>query len=152
MKRIFFLVFLSFLLPILISACVKSQKSLRQQEALEIAWAALKPSTVSKNRDYWEIHEARMVYGKDVVADFSAVQHTSCAGPMLPENKPIKISTEYWYIKVVPHPEVVRKEKGTDSTEKVTIVPEPAIQEAYFLIDPFNGGIVARRLVCKTNQ
>lgn len=143
---------LSFMFPILMSACVQTGKSLGQQEALEIAWSALKPNTISKNRDYWEIHEARIVHGKDVVGDFSAVQHVNCAGPMLPENKPIKISTEYWYIKVVPHPEVVRKDKGTDSAEKVTIVPEPAIQEAYFLIDLFNGGIVARRLVCRTNQ
>lgn len=152
MKRTYFLILLTFLSPILMAACIQGGRSLRQQEALEIAWAALKPNTLSQNRDYWEIHEARIVYGKDVVTDFSAIQRMNCPGPMLPENKPIKISTEYWYIKVVPHPEVVRNEEETGSNKKITIVPEPNIQEAYFLIDVYNGGIVARRLVCKPSQ
>jgi hypothetical protein len=152
MKKIFLLTILFTIFTSVFTGCIQNGKSLGQQEALEIAWDTLKPNTISRNRDYWEIHEARKVYGKDVVAEFSSVQKMTCPGPLLPENKPIKISTEYWYIKVVPHPEVMRKVEGTDSGEKVAIVPEPTIEEAAFLIDIYGGEVIARRLLCIASQ
>lgn len=149
MKKYWMLsVFIVLILFLLISACAQNGRSLGQQEALEIAWKTLKPNTESQNRDYWEIHDARKVYGKDVVKEFAGVMQNNCPGPMIPENKPIKISSEYWYIKVLPHPQIMRKLEGTDSAERIAIVPEPRIKEAAFLIDLFGGEVIARRLIC----
>jgi hypothetical protein len=132
-----------------LSACFERAESLRQQEALEIAWDTLDPNTESHNRDDWEIHEARKVYGKDVVTEFASMRFNNCPGPGLPENFPIKISSEYWYIKVVPHPEALRRDNSTSSAELVPVVPEPNINEAAFLIDMYGGQVIARRISCR---
>ena len=136
------------LLSSLLAACVERSADLGQQEALKIAWTDLEPHTATHDRDVWEIHAANKVYGKDVVNEFSSVRKMACPGPGLPENSPIKISSEYWYIKVVPHPEVFRKEEGTSSPAMVRLIPEPHIAEAAFLIDLYGGDVIARRLVC----
>jgi hypothetical protein len=136
------------LISSLLAACMERSADLGQQEALRIAWTALDPHTDSHDRDVWEIHAATKVYGKDVVNEFSSVRKMACPGPSMPENSPIKISSEYWYIKVVPHPEIFRKEKGTSSPEMVRLIPEPHIAEAAFLIDLYGGDVIARRLVC----
>lgn len=140
-------VILSLIVPI--AGCIDQGQSLHQQEALEIAWDTLKPNTESGNRDDWEIHDARKVYGKDIVNDFADMRFKNCPGPEVPENLPIKVSSEYWYIRVLPHPEVLRRDKSTSSAELVPVVPEPKINEAAFLIDPYSGKVIARRLVCK---
>ena len=138
---------LIFLFPALTS-CIENQHSINQQEALEIVWQTLDPNTLSHNREDWEIHAADRVYGKDVVAEFAAVQRMNCPGPSIPENQPIKITAEYWYIRVLPHPEALRPQAGSASADLVPVIPEPNINEAAFLIDLYNGDVIARRIVC----
>ncbi len=137
------------ILPIfsMLAACAQPAELLKQQEALEIAWDTLDPNTESHNRDDWEIHQALKVYGKDIVNEFSNGRSRGCPGPELPENLPIKISTEYWYILVVPHPEALRR--TSEAAELVPVIPEPRIAEAAFLIDQYDGKVVARRIVCQ---
>jgi len=134
-----------------LAGCIENEKSINQQEALEFVWQALDPNTMSHNREDWEIHAADRVYGKDVVSEFAAIHRVNCPGPSIPENKPIKITAEYWYIKVVPHPEALRRQQGTSSPELVPVVPEPNIEEAVFLIDLFNGDVIARKILCPQN-
>ncbi len=129
--------------------CVERNQNLGQQEALEIAWDTLNPNTKSHNRDDWEIHEARVIYGQDVVNEFMDMRFSNCPGPAVSENLPIKGSSQYWYIKVLPHPEALRRDKSTNSAELVTVVPEPKINEASFLVDIYSGQVIARHLVCK---
>jgi len=138
---------LTSLLPALAS-CIEDQHAISQQEALEITWRNLDPNTISHNREDWEIHAADRMYGKDVVAEFAAVQRMNCPGPSIPENQPIKITAEYWYIKVLPHPEALRPQAGSASADLVPVIPEPHINEAVFLIDIYNGEVIARRIVC----
>ncbi len=140
-------VLLTVLLPILAS-CIENPKNISQQEALEIVWQTLEPNTISHNREDWEIHIADRVYGKDVVSEFAAIHRMNCPGPSIPENKPIKITAKYWYIKVLPHPEALRPQKGTSSPDLVPVVPEPNINEAVFLIDMYSGEVIARKIIC----
>lgn len=139
--------FTFFTLSVILTACGMPSETIKQQEALEIAWEMLDPNTESHNRDDWEIHQALKIYGKDVVNEFSNGRSSGCPGPALPENLPIKISAEYWYILVVPHPEVYRR--TSEGAEPVPVVPEPRIVQASFLIDQYDGKVVARRITCK---
>ncbi len=149
MKKTLNLTVLMMILSILISACTDHARMLGQQDALEIAWKTLDPNTVAHNRDDWEIRNAEKVYGKDVVKEFASTRNINCPGPEIPENMPIKITSEYWYIKVLPHPQALRPLNGSDSTVLITVVPEPNIKEATFLIDVYDGNVVARNLICQ---
>jgi hypothetical protein len=149
MKKTLNLLALIIIATCLLPACNKNNHTLGQQDALEIAWKTLDPNTISHNREDWEIHKAQKVYGKDVVNEFASARFVNCPGPEIPENMPIKITSEYWYVKVVPHPEALRAQKGTNSAELVPVVPEPNIKEATFLIDAYDGNVIARKLVCQ---
>jgi hypothetical protein len=141
--------FLIIALFLFITGCIERDQDLGQQEALEIAWDTLDPNTQAHNRDDWEIHKAQITFGQDVVAEFMDMRYSNCPGPAVPENMPIKASSKYWYIKVVPHPEALRRDESTDSAELVPVIPEPKITEASFLIDIYSGQVIARHLVCK---
>ena len=132
-----------------LTACQPRSANLGQQEALNIAWKNLEPNTSSHNRDYWEIHDARKVYGKDIVKEFTSTHPARCQGPEFPENMPIKISSEYWYIKVAPHPEVRVKVLETSQPKYVQVVPEPNILDATFLIDMYDGEVIAQTMTCR---
>jgi hypothetical protein len=135
---------------LLLSACIEQTRALRQQDAIETAWKTLDPNTISHNREDWEIHEAAIVYGKDVVKVFSN-GHTikACPGPAVPENLPIKTSSQYWYIMVVPHPQAMRPLPPPNSATVMPTIPEPNFKEAAFLIDIYDGDVVARKLICQ---
>ncbi len=136
-------------LALLLSACIKTEKSYNQQEALEIAWKTLDPNTTAHNRDDWEIHAAAKVRGSEVVKEFAQVHPANCPGPVPPDNMPIKLTSEYWYIKVLPHPEALRPSTETESPDLVLVKPEPNITEAEFLINLYGGEVVARKIICK---
>ena len=131
-------------------ACSSQKGRMGQQQALEIAWKALDPNTVSHDNESWEISEARKVVGGEVVKEFALPTRENCPGPRLPDNQPIKVSSEYWYIKVLPHPKVFRPQKDTAAANSLPVVPEPNIKEAIFLIDMYSGEVVARKLTCQT--
>jgi hypothetical protein len=143
------IIFLLLVIAILQTACTSQNQHLGQQQALEIAWKALDPNTISHDVESWEINEAHKVLGGEVVSEFSLPSKENCPGPRPPDNQPIKISSEYWYIKVLPHPQVYRPQKDTAAPSSLPIIPEPNIKSAIFLIDMYNGEVIARKLTCQ---
>jgi hypothetical protein len=143
------IVFLLLMFTTLQAACTIQKQHLGQQQALEIAWKALEPNSLSHDAESWEINEARKVTGGQVVKEFSMPSRENCPGPKLPDNQPIKVSSEYWYIKVLPHPQVWRPQKDTAAPRSLPITPEPNIKSAIFLIDMYSGEVVARKLLCQ---
>jgi hypothetical protein len=141
-------IFLLLIIATVQVACSNQNQHLGQQQALEIAWKALDPHTLSHDAESWEVEESRKVVGGEVVNEFSIPTKENCPGPRYPENQPIKVASEYWYIKVLPHPQVWRPQKDTAAASSMPIVPEPNIQSAIFLIDMYNGEVVARKLNC----
>jgi hypothetical protein len=145
-KSIIFLVLITIGMQ---SACIAEDQHLGQRQALNIAWKTLDPNTISHDIESWETDEAIKVRGGEVVSEFSVPSRDNCPGPRLPDNLPIKVSSEYWYIKVQPHPQVQRTQKDTAAPESLTVIPEPNIISAIFLIDIYNGEVVARKLICQ---
>jgi hypothetical protein len=143
------IVLLLLLIASAVAACSNQNQHLGQQQALNIAWKALDPNTLSHDMESWEINEARKVVGGEIVSEFSMPTKENCPGPRPPDNQPIKVSTEYWYIKVLPHPQVWRPQKDTAAPSSIPIVPEPNIRSAIFLIDIYDGEVVARKLSCQ---
>jgi hypothetical protein len=132
----------------LLAACVEQPKRLSQEQLLNIVWADLRPNTSSQNRSNWDNTEISLVNGREAVGEFSVVPASRCPGPALPENRPIRATSKYWFVKVAP------KMIGPDFTPAIptadqVIVPEPLIQQASYLVDSITGEIVARRLFCE---
>ena len=119
-----------------------------QDQAVDLAWDALQPNTTSGNPDNWEVNEARRVTGREVVGEFADARFINCPGPMPPENKAIKASSEYWYIKVIPSPTTAETQGEEISTDIPPQIPEPFISEVLMLIDVFSGQVVARKFSC----
>ena len=136
------------LLALALAACVNQSKEIGGQQALDIIWEELKPHTSSKDRNEWEIGEVRQVSGRDVVGEFADASHTYCPGPVPPENQAIQASGEYWFILVRPHPATPIPQERTPSPTEPPLIPEPFVREASFLVDKYEGQIVARKLVC----
>jgi hypothetical protein len=132
-------------------ACSTQNQHLGQQQALEIAWKALDPNTVSHDAESWAVYESRKVEGGEVVSEFAMPSRENCPGPKPPDNQPIKVSSDYWFIKVGPYPQSERTQKDTAAPSSQPIVPEPNIQTAIFLIDMYSGEVVARKLTCQDN-
>jgi hypothetical protein len=137
---------LSFLILFLLSSCISQTTRLGQDQAVDIAWKTLRPNTTSGKSDNWQVSEARRVAGRDVVNQFTDARFTNCPGPMPPENKAIKASSEYWYIKIVPAPATPIPQATAAGGPPA--VPEPFIQEVLVLIDVFNGQVTARKFTC----
>jgi len=139
---------LAFLALFILSSCINQSPRLGQDQAVDIAWDALRPNTTSKKSDNWQVSEARRVTGREVVGEFADARFNNCPGPLPPENKAIKASSEYWYIKVVPVP-VTPMPQGEDiSTTSPPLIPEPFINEVLMLIDAFSGQVAARKFTC----
>jgi hypothetical protein len=119
-----------------------------QDQAVDIAWDVLEPNTTSGNPDNWEVSEARRVAGREVVGEFTEARFINCPGPLPPENKAIKSSSEYWYIRVIPVPVTAMPQTEEISTTNPPLVPEPFISEVLMLIDAFSGQVVARKFTC----
>lgn len=146
--RIFLCGLLSVLLVAALSSCANPSGRLRQDAVLDIAWETLSPYTASQNRLNWEIVEARRIAGREVVHLFSDTGLRRCPGPLPPENQAIRASSEYWYIKVVPSHLIAGSQSNRPGSNPNTPIPEPIIREASFLIEPFSGDVVARKLYC----
>jgi hypothetical protein len=129
-----------------LAACNLRPARLTQSQVIDIAWNALEPNTSSQNRNNWEILQAEKVNGLQVVDQFGDVVYRKCPGPALPENLAIRASSEYWYIKAIPIHLLEGNQKIANSPDG--LVPEPILQEATFLIDPFKGQVVARKFFC----
>ena len=145
------ILFLLIIVTILSTACNSQGERLGQQQALEIVWKTLEPNTSSHDIDRWEVDEARKVVGGEVVNQFALPVKENCPGPRPPENQPIKATTEYWYIKVLPSPPTLTPEDDAASPSPLPVNQEPNFQEAAFLIDIYSGEVVARKLTCLDN-
>jgi hypothetical protein len=132
----------------LLIACNTQYERLGQQQALSIAWKTLEPNTSSHDINGWEVDEARKVVGGEVVNEFSIPAKENCPGPRPPENQPIKATSEYWYIKVLPVLPDANPQDDTGSPSPLPANHEPNIQTAIFLIDIYNGDVIARKLTC----
>jgi hypothetical protein len=130
-------------------ACTNQNQRLGQKQALQIAWKTLDQNTPSLDVESWEINEARKVVGGEVVSEFSIPSKENCPGPRFPENQPIKVSSEYWYIKVLPQSQDLPPQKDTAAPSSMPIVPEPSVQSAIYLIDMYNGDVIARKITCQ---
>jgi hypothetical protein len=142
------IIFLLLVISVFQVACSSQNQRLGQKQALQIAWKALDQNSSSLDLESWEIDEARKVVGGEVVSEFSIPSKENCPGPRSPENQPIKVSSEYWYIKVLPQSQVLPTQKDTAAPSSMPIVPEPSIQSAIYLIDMYNGDVIARKITC----
>lgn len=131
-----------------LSACVEQPKRLSQEQVLDIIWTDFRPNTSSQNRSNWDNILFNLVSGREVVNEFSAVPISRCPGPALPENKAIRASSVYWFVKVAPK-DFSQTDAALSPTAPQNIVPEPLIKQASYLVDPITGEIVARRFFCE---
>lgn len=132
----------------LLISCVERPKRLTQEQVLNIIWDDFSPSTSSQDRNNWEHISFSLVNGREVVGEFSTVPNSQCPGPALPENKAIRATSQYWFVKVAPS-EISYKNADASPTVSEHIIPEPLIQQASFLVDAISGEIVARRFFCE---
>lgn len=135
--------------PFLLASCIKQLPAVNRQQAIDIAWVTLEPNTDTHLRKNWEILDAKKVQGGEVVSEFISTRMSQCPGRMVPENLPIKVSSEYWYIKVSPNEEISQPITDSPSTSTQTAILENQISEAMFLIDSFGGSVVAQKLICQ---
>jgi hypothetical protein len=134
---------------LLSAACSGQQTRLRQDQVVQIAWNNLAPSTSSQNRDNWVVVESRRVAGREVVEQFANAQLSLCPGPPPPENHAIRAVSEYWFIRTRPaHLANPDSQSGVVKDNIEAPVPEPLIKEALFLIEPFTGNVIARKIYC----
>ncbi len=141
-----------------LAACGPRPTRLGQDQVRDIAWRALEPNTATQSRSNWELRQAQKVSGREVVDQFTIFGARRCPGPIPPENLAIRASGEYWYIQAVPKKRAVESENGLigapndaallDGITPDATEPEPILQEATFLIDPFSGQVVARKFTC----
>ncbi len=137
------------LLSLNLTSCINPSPRIGYDQLIDITWKALQPNTTSGNPDNWEVGEARRVIGREVVNEFVEARFINCPGPLPPENKAIKASSEYWYIRVVPASATVVPEGTETSQIDPTQSPEPLISEVLMLIDAYSGQVVARKFTCR---
>jgi hypothetical protein len=131
-----------------LSACIQPPKRLSQEQVLDIVWTDFRPNTSSQNRSNWENTQVSLVTGREVVGEFSVIPISKCPGPTLPENRAIRASSNYWFVKVVPR-SFTPTDTATMQFGDEVIIPEPLIHQASYLVDSTSGDIVARRLFCE---
>lgn len=131
-----------------LAACIDQNPAISQEQAADIAWEEMLPNTASQSRSNWEVVEMRRVSGVDVVGVFTDARYSNCQGPEPPENQAIKLSSEYWYIHTVPLPATPIPDDTDTGSGSPPSIPEPLMREAFFLIDVYNGQIVARKYSC----
>jgi hypothetical protein len=147
-KKLFLTLSIVALLGGALAACGERPKRLSQEQVLDILWDDFRPNTSSQNRSNWDNTQFSLVSGREAVSEFSTVPISQCPGPALPENKAIRASSQYWFIKVAPK-EFSQTAAASAPTADERIIPEPLIQQASYLIDSITGEIVARRFFCE---
>jgi hypothetical protein len=142
----------AFALALLLSACATpTPPPLGETQAVDLAWQALKPNSSSGDFAAWEVAQAEIVTGNSVLQqfEFETDPLLGCNGPLLRENEPIGSDVEYWYVHMRPlyaTPIPVPSEEY--SATAPPNVPEPFIQDAYFLIDLTTKEVTHQSLWC----
>ena len=122
--------------------------NLTEEQVLDTVWDALEPNTSSHDRSNWDAIEVDQVTGGQAAERFDGEPAPGCwSGPEPPENDDIQSGQTYWYVQMKPKP--ATPVPGVESSPTAPpIIPEPFLRDAYFLIDPQSGEIVARKLIC----
>jgi len=121
---------------------------LEKAQILDDVWIALEPNTSSHDRSNWQVVEAQVAAGMEVAEHFQGDPAPGCwTGPKPPENEEINPAKDYWYVWMAPYPATPEPFYGTPSPTAPPLIPEPFLKEAYFLVDPTNGEVIARRLI-----
>jgi len=147
-QKLFFSAILLLIVSSSLNACIQTPKRLSQEQVLDIVWTDFRPTTSSQNRSNWENAQISLVSGREVVSEFSVIPISKCPGPALPENRAIRASSNYWFVRVVPRSYTPTNTAAMQLGDEV-IIPEPLIQQASYLVDSTSGEIVARRLFCE---
>ena len=147
-KKLILTIAILLMLSLALAACIQQPKRLTQQQVLDIVWTDFRPNTSSQNRSNWDNVEISLVSGREVVNEFSVVPASKCPGPALPENRAIRASSQYWFVKVAPKQFDPENSPVAPTMDEV-IIPEPLIERASYLVDSTTGQIVARRLFCQ---
>lgn len=122
---------------------------LGEAQVIDIVWNSLEPNTSSHKRSSWQVMEAYLVIGEKILQQFEGEPAPDCwFGPKPPENKEINPTKDYWYVLMTPYPATPEPFYGTSSPTAPPLIPEPFLKYAYFLVDPLNGEIIARSLIC----
>lgn len=133
-------------LAFLLIACGSRTESLTEQEVLDVAWKDLEPHTSSHDRANWEVVDVRQVKGREVAETFEREQ-PRCIWPTPLPNETISPSATYWYVELKPRPATPLPGEKISPTAPPRI-PEPFVYDAFFLINPADGQVVARMLHC----
>jgi hypothetical protein len=121
---------------------------LTEEQARNLAWQALDPNTSSHDPANWELIDLRQVAGGEVAGEFEGRATYGCPGPTPGPNGPIDAAATYWLVQFQKRPATPPAGATPLSPTAPPNVPEPFIYQAFFLIDPDSGQVVARRLLC----
>ncbi len=126
-----------------------SVEGLGQSQIMDLVWEALAPNTSSGDRANWEVAVAQQVLGRQVAEQFEGEPAPGCwKGPTPEENGEVIAVNMYWYVRMQPRPATAVPQQGTVSPTAPPIIPEPFLRDAYFLLDPIDGRVIARKLLC----
>jgi hypothetical protein len=130
-------------------ACSGEATSLSEQQVVGIVWDALEPNTSSHDLSNWEVVEALLVTGREVVQHFEGDPAPGCwKDPTPPANDRIISSRTYWFVHLRARSATPLPQKGMVSPTAPPLTPEPFLRQAFFLLDAEDGQIVARHLHC----
>ncbi len=114
----------------------------------DLAWQSLKPHTSPHNLDNWVYIEVKQVTGREVADKFRGDPAPGCwQGPLVDQNEKINPHDMYWYVHLKPR-EVTPLPTPTAFPAASPYTPEPFISQAFFLLDPANGRVGARKISC----
>lgn len=121
---------------------------LSQEQVRDLAWQALNPNTSSHDPANWEVIELRQVKGREMAGEFEGQPAYGCPGPTPSPNALFAASKTYWFVQFQKRPATPPAGATPLSPTAPPNVPEPFIYQAFFLVDPGSGEVVARRLLC----
>lgn len=122
--------------------------TLSQEQVRELAWQALDPNTSSHDPANWDVIDLRQVEGREIAKEFEGQPATGCPGPTPLPNAPVDAIESYWLVQFQKRPVSPPTDATPLSVTAPPNVPEPFMYQAFFLIDPGSGQVVARRLIC----
>lgn len=123
--------------------------AISESQVIEIVWNALEPNTSSHNSSNWQVAKRQLITGESVIDRFEGGPVSGCwFGPKPDENKDIKVKKLHGYVLMIPTPATPASKNTPASPTAPPLIPEPFLREAHFLVDPDNGEIVARKLIC----
>jgi hypothetical protein len=120
-----------------------------REQLRDLAWQALDPNTSSHDLANWEVIDLRQVEGREIAGEFADPPANGCPyWPSPAPNAPIAATETYWLVRFHKRPATPPAGATPVSPTAPPNVPEPFIYQAFFLIDPGSGQVVARRLFC----